>query len=878
MEKKEDDNVKVAVRSRPLNSREKKIKAKMVVEVDAASNQMTLKKPSDMKSSKLFRFDYVYGSKSTQKEIYEDTAYPLVESVLEGYNGTIFAYGQTGCGKTFTMEGPQSDDLQGIIPRVFQHIFDKVDCDSDHSNKFLIRAGYIEIYNEDIRDLLGDDPMKKLNLREDPDRGVYVKDLTMVTVKTVFDTQSLMDKGRSSRVVGRTNMNAVSSRSHAIFVLNVETSTKDPDSEDDKIKAGMLNLVDLAGSERQGKTGAQGVRFKEATKINLSLSALGNVISALVEGKGKHIPYRDSKLTRLLQNSLGGNTKTVMIACVSPSDDSYDETLSTLRYANRAKNIKNKPKINEDPKDALLKQYQDEIKKLKQMLRDGLKVGRSPSMKSNSTMSSEREKEIVTRTVTKEVMVRDKKLSAKYKKLQMELERTRDAHLTHKTLAEQLLGAKDEENEAKQGDIMEQVYLLESELLEGGGGSDKARQRLDDMKSKRNRRNEQRNGGIDMSSSSGSVRSGDRKWKSRYKEAQSEIEDLMAEFEGQRTDLLQDIRVTHREMALYRTIVYKLMASSTVDEILYQSQWDSQREIWILPKFMDNLSMNGNTNKSSRTKRDYNSNHNRRSGKQNVPSSVQSVQQHIESMNWKNTDAFNGEDGFGGNGIVEPQDIDNFDLDDIQTLSNHNEFEDLEIRNREEIGSKQIDVDDHFLQQISELQDENKGFQPRMSCDDHGFPNKDIEVEDDFINQLSTIQDVTTFTEEITASRSADMDIAGMMDREFLVEKDREDDGIMDIANLMVQDKPALVEIGGMDQDEDEEFVSMEKGDVSEYDDVLAQMMGGQVPNENLFQRHQNGLLAKQDIDAADFYDDESSNEECSVDVTQLHGILNRKM
>jgi len=155
-------------------------------------------------------------------------------------------------------------------------------------------------------------------------------------------------------------------------MLKIETSTQEQTEhgEDAKIKAGKLNLVDLAGSERQSKTGAQGVRFKEATKINLSLSALGNVISALVEGKGKHIPYRDSKLTRLLQDSLGGNTKTVMIACVSPAEDNYDETLSTLRYANRAKNIKNKAKINMDPKDALLKQYQDEIQKLKDLLRN----------------------------------------------------------------------------------------------------------------------------------------------------------------------------------------------------------------------------------------------------------------------------------------------------------------------------------------------------------------------------------------------------------------------------------------------------------------------------------------------------------------------------
>merc|ERR1719300_1389048 len=206
------------------------------------------------------------------------------------------------------------------------------------------------------------------------------------------------------------------------------------------------------------------------------------------------------------------------------------------------------------------------------------------------------------------------------------------------------------------------------------------------------------------------------------------------------------------------------------------------------------------------------------------------------------------------------------------------------------IDSKQINVDDHFLQQISELQTQSKSFQPRLGLDNDGLPSKDVEVEDDFINQLSTIQDATTFREEIAASRSADMDITGMEDREFLIEKDREDDGIMDIANLMVRDKPDLVEIGRVDDEEDDEhFMSTQKDDVSEYDDVLAQMMGGtggagdewrggQVPKENLFQSHHNGLLGKQDIDATDFYDDESSNEECSVDVTQLHGILNRKM
>jgi hypothetical protein len=183
-----------------------------------------------------------------------------------------------------------------------------------------------------------------------------------------------MDKGNKNRAVGSTLMNADSSRSHSIFTINVEMCEKDEaDDGEEHYRLGKLNLVDLAGSERQSKTGASGDRLKEATKINLSLSALGNVISALVDGKSKHIPYRDSKLTRLLQDSLGGNTKTLMIAAISPAADNYDETLSTLRYANRAKNIKNKPKINEDPKDAMLRELQEEIK----LLRDQL-AGKAP--------------------------------------------------------------------------------------------------------------------------------------------------------------------------------------------------------------------------------------------------------------------------------------------------------------------------------------------------------------------------------------------------------------------------------------------------------------------------------------------------------------------
>merc|ERR1719204_1707497 len=249
--------------------------------------------------------------------------------------------------------------------------------------QYLVRASYLEIYQEEIRDLLSkpsaNGEKKRLELKERPDTGVYVKDLSPFVCKSQSEIQHVMAVGNTNRTVGPTNMNEHSSRSHAIFIITVECSTPDPEDEggDPHITVGKLNLVDLAGSERQAKTGAEGERLKEATKINLSLSALGNVISALVDGKSSHVPYRDSKLTRLLQDSLGGNTKTVMVANLGPADYNYDETLSTLRYAYRAKSIKNKPRINEDPKDAMIREFQEEIMRLKgELMMNGGEGGR----------------------------------------------------------------------------------------------------------------------------------------------------------------------------------------------------------------------------------------------------------------------------------------------------------------------------------------------------------------------------------------------------------------------------------------------------------------------------------------------------------------------
>jgi kinesin family member 17 len=361
-----DEAVKVIVRCRPQNKREKDLNCKSVIRMNTDMGLVQLLHPSDDSPPKDFSFDSVYYDEATNRQIYEDMALPLVDAVLQGYNATVFAYGQTGCGKTFTMSGiPEPPEARGITPNAFEQIFEEVSMKANA--KFLIQASYLEIYNEEIRDLLSANPNAKCDLREHPDHGVYVQGLSQHNISSAEAMQSTMDKGYSARTVGATLMNAESSRSHSIFTIVIETmETRDDGTQ--AIRKGKLNLVDLAGSERQSKTGATGDRLKEATKINLSLSALGNVISALVDGKATHIPYRDSKLTRMLQDSLGGNTKTLMVACVSPADNNYDETLSTLRYANRAKNIKNKPTVNEDPKDALLRKYEEEIERLKKLL------------------------------------------------------------------------------------------------------------------------------------------------------------------------------------------------------------------------------------------------------------------------------------------------------------------------------------------------------------------------------------------------------------------------------------------------------------------------------------------------------------------------------
>ena len=312
----------------------------------------------------------VFGPESGQERLYNQAVAPIVEEVLEGFNCTIFAYGQTGTGKTYTMEGGNRDssdgsnlsEVAGVIPRAIHQIFTTLDA---HDSEYTVKCSFLELYNEETTDLLavGDSQGQKLRILEDKS-GVVIQGLEEFIVKDSVDIYALLDRGSAKRRTAETQLNKQSSRSHSVFCVTVHMREMAADGEE-VIKIGKLYLVDLAGSENVTRSGAAGTMAKEAGSINKSLLTLGRVITALVEGSG-HIPYRDSKLTRLLRDSLGGKTKTCIIATIAPTAHCQDETLSTLDYAHRAKNIRNRPEVNQKiSKTAHIKELNAEIDRLK---------------------------------------------------------------------------------------------------------------------------------------------------------------------------------------------------------------------------------------------------------------------------------------------------------------------------------------------------------------------------------------------------------------------------------------------------------------------------------------------------------------------------------
>ena len=348
----ERGNIQVVCRFRPLNEREKAISLGSSIEFPADTRQVYVNSATECANGPLkFAFDYVFPPSTEQAVVYEASARPIIDSVLEGFNGTVLAYGQTGSGKTFTMTGADVDDerLKGIIPRMITTVFGTIAAASEHL-EFTVKVGYCEIYMEKIKDLLN--PAKNnLRVHEDKSRGVFIADLTEEYVSNDEEVANLMKMGQANREVGFTLMNEGSSRSHSIFIMTITQNS----TIDYSAKTGKLYLVDLAGSEKVGKTGAEGKRLDEAKTINKSLSTLGQVINSLTDGKSTHVPYRDSKLTRVLQDSLGGNSKTALIITASPSIYNEAETIGTLRFGIRAKAIKNKPVVNKEYTVAELK-------------------------------------------------------------------------------------------------------------------------------------------------------------------------------------------------------------------------------------------------------------------------------------------------------------------------------------------------------------------------------------------------------------------------------------------------------------------------------------------------------------------------------------------
>jgi kinesin family protein 5 len=350
--------VNVICRFRPLNDKEK-ISTKDISVEFLDQQQISIKSAAENNIYK-FSFDKIFDMSCAQQEVYDTAAKPIIDSVLEGFNGTIFAYGQTSSGKTHTMQGViDNPEKEGIIPRMIRNVFNHI-LHAGEEMEFTVKVSMVEIYMEKIRDLI-DPSRNNLNVREEKSRGVFIEDLSERYCSNEEEVLDIMKLGSQNRATNATNMNEQSSRSHSIFIMTIHQNNV----KDLVAKTGKLYLVDLAGSEKISKTGATGELLEEAKNINKSLTTLGMVINSLTDGKSLHVPYRDSKLTRVLQESLGGNARTCLIITCSPSSYNEAETLSTLRFGLRAKKIKNKPKIN---KEVTVAELKIEIEKLERLI------------------------------------------------------------------------------------------------------------------------------------------------------------------------------------------------------------------------------------------------------------------------------------------------------------------------------------------------------------------------------------------------------------------------------------------------------------------------------------------------------------------------------
>ena len=574
--------VKVAIRVRPMNKLEKSQNSTQCVDVDTANNTVSIN--SEKNETKTFQFDYVYPMETTQREIYDQVAFPIVDSIFQGYNGTVFAYGQTGCGKTFTMMGiVDNPELMGIIPNAFNHIFGFIKTEGE-SKKFLVRCSFVEIYNEEVRDLLSKNN-NKLDIREDPKKGTFVKDLTYITLKDTQDIHKCLEQGNKNRHVGATSMNDQSSRSHSLFTVYLEIE------ENGKIKSGKLNLVDLAGSERVGKTNATGQTFDEGKKINLSLTALGSVIDALSTNR-KYIPYKDSKLTRLLADSLGGNTKTVMFANISPASYNYDETLGTLRYASRAKLIKNAPKVNEDPKDALLRQYEEEIKALKAQLSNGGAPNSNDDQEGDDDVEENEDEGDNQNDAEPNTGKKPKKKKKKSKKIaggndaeEKEKLRLRIAELEKNMLDNKKLEINETEVNGDKEEMEKKIRMQEEENRKFKSYRERQIKQNEEMEKKLKKLEE------DKKREEESLKNDANTLQNKIQSLISEMDDLKLDNTKDRADYLESVKIINRQNLFYRKVLENLLSEKEMNQIIQMSIFKEDEDKWEVPFYLKEKNM-----------------------------------------------------------------------------------------------------------------------------------------------------------------------------------------------------------------------------------------------------------------------------------------------
>lgn len=571
------ENIKVVVRCRPLSKGEQEKGYFSIVKVLPSAGQVQLYRNQEDNNPKTFQFNSAYPPDITQQFIYDDCARPIVDAVLEGFNGTIFAYGQTGTGKTYTMEGDiSSEEDKGITLHAFDHIFAYISSVKDR--EFLVRASYLQIYMENVFDLLGD-PSKKLHVRN-IDNDVAVVGLSTHIVKSPQEIMDVLVAGRKNRVVAATSMNSGSSRSHSVFSIIIEQH-----SEDRGTRMGKLHLVDLAGSERLSKTEASGLTAKQGAKINQSLLELGNVISALVTNK-THISYRNSKLTQILQDSLGGNSKTCMCATIGPSSYSYEETNSTLLYATRARDIKNIPKINEDPKDALIGQLRDKIAELKRQLAEqeangGIPVPDNSEMKAIEAAHKKKMEELMAKkNITEEERRKMKDdLEGEYEKQKQIKEQNEALKQKLKQMEQSVLiggenlvtKAKQQEEEIRRQKSEERKQIEIQRQLE-----EKRKEREDKLLLVEKKYSSMKD---ELTEKQETIK----KLEPLIKTLEQNIDDIQAQFESEKEEQSKHIKKMQKEIALLRVIAESFIPPDQLDQILSKFTYDSAEQKVTIP-------------------------------------------------------------------------------------------------------------------------------------------------------------------------------------------------------------------------------------------------------------------------------------------------------